>query len=236
MGLVLHEQRWLPELAPRLHVAVPVPVRVGLPAPELGYDFPWSIVPWFRGESAADVEPAARAGAAAALAAFVTDLGVPAPADAPANPFRGVPLADRDEVIRARLAGGRVPGAARLVPVWERALEASVWAGPKVWLHGDLHPGNLLLDASGALAAVVDFGDVTAGDPATDLATAWLTFEPPARRVFRAEVERVRGMDDAMWDRARGWALAFGTIVDSIGTSGRIGRVGAHALEQVLAD
>ncbi|HEY1106195.1 MAG TPA: phosphotransferase, partial [Agromyces sp.] len=43
--LVVHEQRWLPELATHLPVAVPAPVRAGRPAPELGYDAPWSIVP-----------------------------------------------------------------------------------------------------------------------------------------------------------------------------------------------
>ena len=29
----------------------------------------------------------------------------------------------------------------------------------------------------GTLAAVIDFGDLTAGDPATDLAAAWLVFD-----------------------------------------------------------
>ena len=88
-----------------------------------------------------------------------------------------------------RLAGGRIPDAPALTRVWERALAASEWTGPNVWLHGDLHPANLLLAPSGALAAVIDFGDITAGDPATDLATAWLTFDQRSRRVFRAELE-----------------------------------------------
>jgi aminoglycoside phosphotransferase (APT) family kinase protein len=237
VGLVLHEQRWLPELAPRLGVAIPSPVRVGAPAPELGYDAPWSIVPWFDGMNALGVDATARGHAAVDLAAFVTDLSAPAPADAPANVYRGVPLADRDEGVRARLASGRVPGAARLAAVWDRALAASAWAGPKLWLHGDLHPANLLLSTSGALAAVIDFGDVTSGDPATDLATAWLTFGQRGRRVFRAEVEARRAVDDATWDRARGWALVIASaVVEQAGTSTTFGRFGAHVLEQVLLD
>jgi aminoglycoside phosphotransferase (APT) family kinase protein len=236
-GLVLHEQRWLPELARLVPVQVPAPVRVGRPAPELGYDFPWSILPWFDGVCAADVEPAARANAAPALAGFVAALGVPAPTDAPANSYRGVPLAARDDSVRERLARGRLPEPERLQGLWERALATPAWDGPPVWLHGDLHPANLVLGASGDLEAVVDFGDLCAGDPACDLATAWLTFDAPARAVFRREVERRHPVDDSTWERARGWALVLGSaIVDTVGTGGRLGRVGVHALDQVLGD
>lgn len=237
ISLARNEQRWLPELAARLPVPIPAPLRIGEPAPELGYDAPWSIVPWLDGTNAVGFEPGRRRPAAVALAAFVAELGRAAPPDAPHNPYRGVALADRDEAVRARLTSGRVPDAARLASVWERALAASAWAGPNVWVHGDLHPANLLLSPAGGLAAVVDFGDMTAGDPATDLATAWLTFDRDARRVFRTEVDRRRGVDAAAWDRARGWALGIGSaMVEQAGTSSEFGRAGAHALEHVLLD
>ncbi|MFB6869029.1 aminoglycoside phosphotransferase family protein [Agromyces sp. NPDC056389] len=238
--LVLHEQRWLPSIAERVSVPVPAPERIGRPAPELGFDFPWSILPWFDGVSAADVEPSARAGAATPLAAFVAELGVSAPAEAPRNPYRGVPLAERDEVVRGRLERGLAVRPERieaLRAVWDRGMAAAEWSGPPVWLHGDLHPANLVLAASGRLAAVVDFGDVCAGDPACDLATAWLGFDALDRAVFRTEVDRLRETDAAMWDRARAWALVLGSaIVDTIGTGGRLGRVGVQALDAVLVD
>jgi aminoglycoside phosphotransferase (APT) family kinase protein len=238
VGLMWNEQRWLPRLAPRLPVAVPAPIRNGRPAPELGYDVPWSIVPWFEGASGLSFDAETRGAAVNGLAAFVAELGaIPAPADAPHNAYRGVPLAHRDDTVRARLAGGRIPDAARLVRVWERALAASAWNGPPVWLHGDLHPHNLLLAPSGSLVAVIDFGDVTAGDPATDLATAWLTFDTSARRIFRAELEARRGIDEATWDRARGWALVIASaVVERTGATGAFGRVAAYVLEQVLLD
>ncbi|WP_157006528.1 aminoglycoside phosphotransferase family protein [Agromyces laixinhei] len=238
--LVLHEQLWLPEIARFVSVPVPSPVRVGRPAPELGFDFPWSILPWFDGVSAADVAPPARTESAPQLAAFVAELGVPAPAEAPINAFRGVPLAARDEVVRGRLERGLALGSDKieaLRAVWNRGLAAPEWAGPPVWLHGDLHPANLVLAASGDLAAVVDFGDVCAGDPAGDLATAWLSFDAHGRAAFRAEIDRLRETDAAMWERARSWALVLGSaIVDTIGTEGRLGRVGVHALDAVLAE
>ena len=67
------------------------------------------------------------------------------------------------------------------------------WSGPPLWLHGDLHPANILVDATGHLRAVLDFGDLTAGDPATDLAVAWLAFEPEARAAFRRAGDRGDG-------------------------------------------
>ena len=84
---------------------------------------------------------------------------------------------------------------------------------------------------------MVDFGDVTAGDPATDLATAWLTFDARARRRFRAELDERRGVDEATWDRARGWALVIASaVVDRTGPEGAFGRVASYALEQVQLD
>jgi aminoglycoside phosphotransferase (APT) family kinase protein len=41
------------------------------------------------------------------------------------------------------------------------------------------------------------------GDPACDLVIAWTFLEGAAREAFRLSV----AADDAMWARARGWAL-----------------------------
>ena len=52
-----------------------------------------------------------------------------------------VPLADRAENLGKNLdmLAGKVDRAA-VLGVWEDALAAPVFAGPRVWLHGDLHP------------------------------------------------------------------------------------------------
>lgn len=237
VALIEHEQRWLPDLAGRLPVAVPTPVRMGGPAPELGYDVPWSIVPWLPGRTATEFAVEQRDAAAHDLAGFVTALARPAPPDAPHNVYRGVPLAHRDDTMRARFAGGRLTDASRLESLWERALAAPEWSGPKLWVHGDLHPANLLLGTSGRLAAVIDFGDLTAGDPAMDLATAWLTFGPEGRRVFQAEVEASVPVDAATWERARGWALVIASaVVEATGTTSPLGRVAEYVLAQLSAD
>ncbi|RPF28039.1 aminoglycoside phosphotransferase family protein [Georgenia muralis] len=201
-ALVRHEQRWLPGLAPGLPVRVPVPVRTGTPTTY--YPWHWSVVPWFPGVSALTLPPERRDVLAPAFADFLLALHRPAPPGAPHNPVRGVPLGNRDDVVRERLAGAD----ARLVAVWDRALAAPAWDGPALWLHGDPHPANLVVDG-GRLAAVVDFGDLTAGDPATDLAAAWLVFGKAGRQVLRSRV----GPSPDTWVRAAGWALAIGSAL-----------------------
>jgi aminoglycoside phosphotransferase (APT) family kinase protein len=242
--LVRSEQRWLPLIAGTLPDGVRAPVPVAVGEPGEGYPYSWSITPWFDGVPAESVDPAERRGMAEALADVIVAIGRPAPPEAPANPYRGVPLVERADVVEERLASGRleraVPtDAAALASVWADALAAPRWSGVPRWVHGDPHPGNLLLSSRPPyrLHAVLDFGDLTAGDPATDLAAAWLVFDPAGRAAFRRRVEQLRATDAADWARARGWALAMGSaIVDTVGVGGPIGRVGAHALEQVLRD
>ncbi|WP_375539663.1 MULTISPECIES: phosphotransferase [Nocardiopsis] len=60
------------------------------------------------------------------------------------------------------------------------------WDRPAVWVHGGLHPANAVV-AGGILAGVVDFGELCAGDPATDLSAAWLLLPAgAATRIFDA--------------------------------------------------
>jgi aminoglycoside phosphotransferase (APT) family kinase protein len=58
---------------------------------------------------------------------------------------------------------------------------------------------------------VIDFGDLTGGDPATDLAAAWMLLPAGAHGTFRAAYRRTAAHDVTadLWDRARGWALAL---------------------------
>lgn len=229
--LVEHEQRWLPTIRALVAdvVAVPAPVRIGVPTD--AFPWPWSVVPWVDGVAAGSA-PVAALAVADTLAAFLGALHVPAPAEAPRNPVRGGPLSDRSDAVAERLASGAVPRADAVAGLWRGAVAAPTWGGPPVWLHGDLHPGNLVVDAD-RLVSVVDFGDLAAGDPATDLATAWLTFGREARARFRAHV----AADDATWFRARGWTIAMATALvtgSSVGSGHHA--LGVRALDAVLDD
>jgi aminoglycoside phosphotransferase (APT) family kinase protein len=186
--ILLNEQRWLPVLAPRIQLPIPSPERTGRPA--LGYPFSWSVVPYLPGEPAADADSIDLPSAADAVGGFLGSLHAPAPPDAPANPYRGVPLAARADAFAAnvRLLPDRVDRAAAR-RAWATALAAPGYRGPPRWLHGDLHPANILV-SHGRVSGVIDFGDITAGDPATDLAVAWMLLPKEHHAAFRAAYHR----------------------------------------------
>lgn len=202
--LVEHEQRWLPTIAPKLPLPIPVPVYAGRPGH--GYPWPWSIGPWLPGDRAAVVPPANLKDAATALGRFLAALHEPAPTDAPENLYRGGPLSDRaaPTAMRIEQLDGMIDRTT-VTECWEQLMGTPRWAGPPIWLHGDLHPSNVLVD-EGKVSAIIDFGDITSGDPATDLSIGWMLFAPPDRAVFRQAAGPV---DDDTWTRARGWALSL---------------------------
>lgn len=225
-GIVLNEQRWLPVIAPRLPLPVPVPLRTGVPG--AGYPWAWSVVAYLPGTPAADDPPFDRAEAARAVGGFLGALHVPAPRDAPANPYRGGPLAERAENFSKNLdmiavQAGKVGHVDRtaIEAVWSDALAAPPHGGPPVWLHGDPHPANILI-SDGRVSGVLDFGDITAGDPAADLALAWMLLPAGQHAAFRAaygDASPAAGgtalevaVADARWRRARGWALGLGVM------------------------
>ncbi|MET3141604.1 UNVERIFIED_ORG: aminoglycoside phosphotransferase (APT) family kinase protein [Arthrobacter sp. UYEF2] len=189
---------------------------------------------WIPGAAAADVDPAERGPAAEGLAEFLLSLHMPAEAGVPVNLFRGVPLTDRGSAVVERLGDReRYPQTAALGAVWAQACAANAWDGPAIMLHGDLHPGNILLADDGTLAGVIDFGDVGAGDPAVDLAVAWLMFDAGARQRFiDAFGPAVQG---DTWMRARGWALVLSTaMLSNSDDNPRMFAVGEFGIRQVL--
>ncbi len=231
--LTLNEQRWLPELAP-LPLPIPVPVRVGVPSEVLGYPWPWTVGPWLPGRPLEETAPSDLTAAAVGLGEFLAALHQPASADAPANPYRGVPLPDRAERFAQGVddLGGTVDGPA-LHRLFDELVATPAWPGPPVWLHGDVHPLNLLVH-EGRLAGVIDFGDLTAGDPASDLAGAWTFLPAPARDAFRAAAGARQPVDDHTWARARGWALALGVAMAN--GDDRVADFGRRALHAALHD
>lgn len=204
--LIEHEQRWLPQLAARLPLAVPVPVRIGVPGRLFAWS--WSIVRWLPGTSLLHASLADTVAATAVLEQLFLALHQPAPMDAPTNPWRGVPLAARTQALHGHLQQleGIIDRGA-VLHLWEQVLSTRPWPGPPLWLHGDLHPGNLLVHA-GRLSGLIDFGDLTSGDPATDLSVLWML--PPAIRANFNAWPGTGADVDALKMRTRGWALALG--------------------------
>jgi len=228
--LVVHEQRWLPELASRLPLPVPVPLRVGLPAGD--YPWSWTVVAWFDGDVAADVALVEPLVEARRLGRFVDALHTPAPADAPLNPFRGQPIDElRPRVVNSIERLGESIDAAAVAARLDRLTDVADWHEAPVWLHGDLHSANVVV-RDGTICAVIDLGDITSGDPAVDLAIGWMLFDDAALDVFRASAGAV---DDATWSRAQAWALHFALLyLLHSADSPRFWRMGTRLLERVV--
>ncbi len=235
-GQVDKEQQWLPRLAPRLPLAIPVPRALGTPGE--GYSWQWSVHQWLAGENATIERIADPGQAARELAHFIAALQRIEPVGGPPpgqhNSFRGVPLSTRDAETRAAIAelSGMLDTGA-VTAAWDAALQAPAWHGPPVWIHGDLSPLNLLVDR-GRLSAVIDFGCLGVGDPACDLQVAWNLFSAQTRDVLRAALP----VDDATWARGRGWALSVGLIALPYyqSTNPVLAGIARRAIDEVLAD
>ncbi len=200
--------RWLPTLAPALQpLGLPRVNRIGQPGGT--YPFAWSVGPWLAGRDAADRPPDQMA-AAAALAGFLTRLqGLTTTA---LQPLRG------DNVAIHRILSGLDPHIAGfdrkadrdlLRAAVERARHLAEFHGKPVWVHGDLHPLNLLV-RRGKLAAIIDWGSMGLGDPGMDMMVAWTLLDPQARRLFRRDLNP----DPDAW--GRGWALALAKSIMAI--------------------
>jgi aminoglycoside phosphotransferase (APT) family kinase protein len=242
-GHQLKERRWLPLLAPRLPLPIPVPVRSGAPSER----FPkiWTVMTWVPGLPLDHGSIARGEDAADALAAFLRALHVAAPADAPADTGRGAHPKDATDGFYRFLDSvdddAIGSAAADVRAVWDDAVAAPAWQGPPVWVHGDLHPANVVV-ADGTLAGVVDFGDLFAGDPAVDLAAAWVLLPAGAAARFFAAYAAA---DEGTVRRARGLAALKSLFLMLMGQNGDLGLPGGKpawgpagraALDRVLGE
>ena len=231
VAAVAKEERALHFLDERLPVAVPGVVAVG--APGQGYPYPWSVRRWLPGDTVAAASALDQVALAKDIGGMLSALrSLPTGAGAAAGRhsfYRGShPSAYSDEV---QTALGRLDvDAEACAAVWLTAT-TSVWGSEPVWFHGDVAVGNLLV-RDGRLSAVIDFGTCGVGDPACDLVLAWTHFTGDARTAFR----EAAGLDDATWQRARGWALWKSLVVLSGQSSPDEGDEHRRILAEVLAD
>jgi aminoglycoside phosphotransferase (APT) family kinase protein len=187
----------LARLAPLLPLDVPVPELFGAPSER----FPW---PFFAHRSLPGVEPADaplsdddRDALGTDLARFLRVVHAPE-TSAAVDPESALPV---DFNRRADMAV-RVPRARentaylRELGLWEapaaveeilRSAERLPPAsGELALVHGDLHVRHVLVDG-GAIAAVIDWGDVCLADPCIDLVLVWSLLTPSGRERFYAE-------------------------------------------------
>jgi aminoglycoside phosphotransferase (APT) family kinase protein len=231
VSLIENEQRWLPLLATRLPLRVPIPVRVGTHSDI--FPWPWTIASWIKGTPGNEVNPDALSSAAAPLGSFLRALHHDAPADAPTNQFRGVALRTHGENFRRRLQEiGEAVNQGDVQRIWETSIDADGWHDVPQWIHGDPHPANLIFDDT-ALVGVIDFGDLCAGDPATDLAGGFLALPFESLTTF---LDAYGVIDDATVQRTLGWTVHFGLMFILLGMAEEptYGLIGHRAIRNAI--
>jgi len=212
VGSLEAELRWVPSLSTGWTFPTQRIERIG--APGQGYPWPWVVVTWLTGTDAATTPLLASAGPP--LGRALAEVHVPAPAEAPFNDEQSIALADREPGLLASLDKVEAQAAARGVrfdrdralAIWRAARDAAVDV-PRCWIHADLHPFNLV-SKDGAFAGIVDWADIAAGDPATDL--GFLYLDLPAVGVEAAletYAEVVGGLPERTRARALGTGLAL---------------------------
>jgi aminoglycoside phosphotransferase (APT) family kinase protein len=76
-------------------------------------------------------------------------------------------------------------------------------------VHGDLYVRHLIVDETGWLTGIIDWGDVHVGDPAVDLAIAHGVLPPKFHGVLR---EAYGAIDEPTWQLARLRALQHASV------------------------
>ncbi|HAU1321432.1 TPA: aminoglycoside phosphotransferase family protein [Legionella pneumophila] len=204
------EQQWLPQLAPFVPVPIPIPLEMGMPAE--GYPWKWSIYRWLEGETVVSANLSNLNEIAKDLATFLTafhqidSTGGPKPGLH--SFYRGGDLKIYDPETRQAIdcLKGKID-TDHATEIWETALNTS-WQSTPVWVHGDISAGNLLVKNE-KLCAIIDFGQLSVGDPACDLAITWTLFAGDSRKIFREMLP----LDKGTWSRGQAWTLWKALIV-----------------------
>jgi aminoglycoside phosphotransferase (APT) family kinase protein len=217
------------ELLGRTRFATPEPVAIGEPGP--GYPLPWSVQTWLPGTVATpDGQSDAFAHDMAEFIAGVRAIDTRGRTFAGDN--RGGHLPDHDTWMETCLERSEgfldVPPLRRMWAAFRELPRESADA----MTHGDLIPGNVLVDG-GRLAGVIDVGGVGPADPALDLVAAWHLLDPGPRDAFRADLR----CGDLEWARGAAWAFeqAVGLVWYYAQTNPPMSHMGRRTLERLVA-
>jgi aminoglycoside phosphotransferase (APT) family kinase protein len=233
----------LPRLAPHLPLPIPEPRWVGLPTD----DYPW---PWFGATYLPGVElpdsglaEDRRAELGAALGAFLRELHGPRlarliGASLPVDPMRRADMGFRIPFARRRLDQVIQAGLWQPTDAVEHLLADATGLPPPprtLVSHGDLHMRHVLVDEAGRATGVIDWGDVSVGDPSADLSIAYGSLAGTAREAFLDAYGPVDGLTEL---RARVIATFLAAALLGYAAERKMERLrieSLRALERVVA-
>ncbi|MEM1119005.1 MAG: phosphotransferase [Bacteroidota bacterium] len=212
--LLENEIRWLAKIQNQIDLAVPSPIFVGQKTKQ--FPWPWSIIPWQTGKTANLDQP--NDAESVMLANFLKKLHQIDAKNAPINKSRGVPISEKVADILARIQRLQQQSNwtyTRIEALLQTALNTPL-STKECLLHGDLHPRNIIVH-KGKLVSIIDWGDITNGDPATDLVSFWMLFDNPS--AIESGL-KAYGANENLIQRSIGWAIFFGVILLDTGLQG----------------
>lgn len=198
---LIREAEAMNELAVCCPFPSSTPVAVG--APGDGYPLPWLVQTWLPGAVATPQGLAHSERFAHDLAALIRSLRS---ADTMGRTFtgsgRGGNLKDSDQWMEIcfHKSEGMLP-VERLRHLWA-AFRVLPTGRSTAMTHGDLIPGNVLVDGE-RLVGVLDCGGFAPADPALDLVAAWHMLDHQRRELLRLELVS----DELEWWRGAAWAF-----------------------------
>lgn len=196
------ENRWLPYLQEHLDYPISKPIATGKPTSY--YPFPWSINVWIEGSTLLECSNIDQKEFAKELAEALKKLQAIDCQNGPEagrhNFYRGgdLKIYNQETLDALETLKNRLP-VKQLRAIWDTCISEK-YVEKNVWVHGDVAPGNILLQ-NNKFYGMIDFGILGTGDPACDYAMAWTYFDKEAKKIFLA------GLPNDMVNRARGWAL-----------------------------
>ena len=228
-NLIENEIKWLSFLESKLPIKIPASIKMGQPTNF--YPWKWTINPWFEGDTA---DKAGLDDSEALLfVSFLKILHQHSPGDGPVNHYRGVDLEKKAKDVKDRIE--RLKLKTRLITkkiekLWDTALTTSK-SNENCLIHGDLHPQNIIVEDK-KIKAVIDWGDITTGDPANDVASLWMIFNnKKTRQIALTEY----GASQVLINRSIGWAIFFGTLLldTGWGINEQLTNIGSQILRNI---
>jgi aminoglycoside phosphotransferase (APT) family kinase protein len=200
---LLNEIAFLPQLAPRLPLPIPVPTLVGEPTGD--FRWPFHGAPFLPGRELADtsLDGDARNRVGRPLGEFLRALhSLDVDSELPVDPVRRADMPFRVPKTRERFRQLEELGIWTAPATAHEIVErAATLEPPEVTavVHGDLHLRHLLVHDDGAPAAVIDWIDLSRNEPGVDLVLYWATLPAEGRADFAdaygpiEEADLVRG-------------------------------------------
>ncbi|SFJ80528.1 phosphotransferase [Thermoflavimicrobium dichotomicum] len=186
------ENRFLPLLVSKLSITIPEPLFFGKPST----DYPW-IFTGYRfvpGELPRNVSLGQRISSASILAKFLQTLhelpiSIAQKYRVPFDRYGRLNIPKRKQQLQQylqQLKSVSFPLRYHQIENIMNTVPTNPPMAPLTVVHGDLHCKNILVDSSGTICGIIDWGDVHIGHPAVDLSIVYSFLPPEGRKQFFA--------------------------------------------------